>query len=29
LIAESGLDLYAFDDFEEAASKVVELAGSK
>ncbi|QDS72844.1 hypothetical protein FKW77_007051 [Venturia effusa] len=26
LIAESGLDLYAFDDFEEAAAKVVELA---
>jgi succinyl-CoA synthetase alpha subunit len=29
LIAESGLDLYAFDDFEEAAAKVVELANGK
>lgn len=26
LIAESGLDLFAFDDFEEAARKVMELA---
>lgn len=26
LIAESGLDLWAFDDFEEAAAKVMELA---
>lgn len=26
LIAESGLDLWAFDDFEEAAGKVMELA---
>jgi succinyl-CoA synthetase alpha subunit len=29
LIAESGLELYAFDDFEEAAKKVVELADGK
>lgn len=27
IIAESGLPLYAFDDFEEAAEKAVELAG--
>jgi len=26
LIAESGLDLWAFDDFEEAANKAIELA---
>ncbi|KAL9087656.1 MAG: hypothetical protein Q9165_006580 [Trypethelium subeluteriae] len=26
MIAESGLDLYAYDDFEEAAAKVIELA---
>jgi succinyl-CoA synthetase alpha subunit len=29
LIKDSGLDLYAFDDFEEAAEKVVELANGK
>jgi len=29
LIAESGLPLYAFDDFEEAAAKAVELSTSK
>lgn len=27
IIAESGLPLYAFDDFEEAAQKAIELAG--
>ncbi|KAK6074677.1 Succinyl-CoA ligase [Seiridium cupressi] len=27
IIAESGLPLYAFDDFDEAASKAIELAG--
>ncbi|MCJ1388633.1 hypothetical protein MMC18_001480 [Xylographa bjoerkii] len=27
MIAESGLPLHAFDDFEEAAAKVIELAG--
>lgn len=27
IIAESGLPLYAFDDFEEAAEKAIELAG--
>jgi succinyl-CoA synthetase alpha subunit len=26
LIADSGLKLYAYDDFEEAATKVVELS---
>jgi succinyl-CoA synthetase alpha subunit len=26
LIADSGLKLYAFDDFEEAAEKVIELS---
>jgi len=26
LIAESGLPLYAFDDFEEAAAKAIELS---
>jgi succinyl-CoA synthetase alpha subunit len=26
IIAESGLKLFAYDDFEEAAEKVVELA---
>jgi succinyl-CoA synthetase alpha subunit len=26
LIADSGLKLYAYDDFEEAAAKVVELS---
>jgi succinyl-CoA synthetase alpha subunit len=26
-IAESGLPLHAFDDFEEAAAKAIELAG--
>ncbi|MCJ1384284.1 hypothetical protein MMC17_007400 [Xylographa soralifera] len=28
MIAESGLPLHAFDDFEEAAAKVIELAGN-
>ena len=29
IIADSGLELYAFDDFEEAAEKVVELANQR
>ena len=29
MIAESGLDLLAYDDFEEAAAKVIELANTK
>jgi succinyl-CoA synthetase alpha subunit len=29
LIAESGLPLYAFDDFEEAAAKAIELSGAQ
>ncbi|KAI9691774.1 MAG: hypothetical protein M1822_007846 [Bathelium mastoideum] len=29
MIAESGLDLSAYDDFEEAAAKVIELANAK
>lgn len=27
IIAESGLPLFAFDDFDEAAAKAIELAG--
>jgi succinyl-CoA synthetase alpha subunit len=28
IIAESGLPLYAFDDFDEAAAKAIELANA-